>query len=284
MSLVPNTCVYVYIISKYIVSILQVMNVHFSQEYRNNLISTKCLNTAVMLVVILLGKDKIKQIQQCDVTNTIKRHVSFEENNMNIATRLTKSLCTPSKHAYLYYIMLTDAELANSVFDNEKKYFPGHVFIVEKRNDNRYIIYQSFIAKYTLNDFIVKNKCKLYTKKKVLKMCKFFKQFLDSNFVWNKESVKMWKALTGVDTTDFISYKTKKIYLCFKKFKITKLKETIQEFVNRSLDDIEYNIYNNNMNHYHSDNYVKNNLSAVPYDIMSLKKHFVEMKEALNNK
>lgn len=277
-----DTCKYIYIISKYIVSILQVMNVTFSKSYTNNLISTKCLNTAVMLVVLLLGEKKIKAIQQCDVPNTIKRHISFEDNNTLIANKLIKSLCKSSVKNYLYYIMLTDGRLSNSVNQNQTKYFPGHVFIVEKRQ-NHYYIYQSYISKYDLNAFIVKNKCKKYNVTEVKEMCSFFKKFLGQNYVWDDVAVEKWLKLTDVDTSDFRSYNTNNIYICFKKFRVKTVKNMINKFIEKSLTDIQYHINNKNILHYMSTNFLNNSLSSRPFDIGSLKKNFEKMNKELNS-
>lgn len=276
-----DTCKYIYIISKYIVSILQVMNVTFSKSYTNNLISTKCLNTAVMLVVLLLGEKNIKAIQQCDVPITIQRHMSFEDNNTLIAKKLTKSLCKPSVKNYLYYIMLTDGRLSNSLSNNQTKYFPGHVFIVEKRQ-NSYYIYQSYISKYDLNDFIVKHKCKKYEVAEVKQMGSFFQKFLGQNYVWDDDAVDKWKRLTDVDTSEFKSYNTKNIYICFKKFRVKTIKNMINKFITKSLKDIQYHIDNRNILHYMSTAFLNNTLSSRPHEIGVLKKNFEKMNKELN--
>ena len=136
-----STCNYVYIISNYLIAILQVMNITLSESYTNNLINTKCLNTAVMLIVILIGQKKIPCIQQCDVGNTIQRHIQSTDNNNTITDKLTRSICRASKKPYIYYIMLTDGQLQHRS-SNKTIYFPGHVFILEKTNNNEYLIYR----------------------------------------------------------------------------------------------------------------------------------------------
>lgn len=277
-----DTCKYIHIVSKYIVSILQVMNVTFSKSYTNNLISTKCLNTAVMLIILLLGDKKIKAIQQCDVPNTIKRHISFEDNNKLIADKLIKSLCKSSVQNCLYYIMLTDGRLSNSIYINQTKYFPGHVFIVEKRQ-NDYYIYQSYISKYDLNAFMVKNKCKKYNVAEVKNMCMFFKKFLGQNYVWDDVAVEKWLKLTDVDTSEFKSYNTNNIFICFKKFRVKTVKNMINRFIETSLADIQKHINDKNVLHYMSTSFLHNSLSSKPYDIGSLKKNFEKMNKELNS-
>lgn len=280
-----NTCHYVFLISKYLTSILQFMNITFAEAYTNNLITTKCLNTAVMLIIILIGSDKIKSIQQCDVPNTIQRHLSHQDNNKHIMKKLQASLCSKrSKKAYMYYIMLTDGKLSNVNKWKGNNYFPGHVFIIEKTVDHKYYIYQSFIAKYDLNEFIVKNKCKMHDLKEVQDMCLFFKKFLKSNNVWDDEAIMYWRKLTGVDTSEFKDHRTDNIYLCFKRFDIDKTKQKIQAFVSGALKTIQGNIENNNLTQYISYNHQSNNLSAIPYNIFDLKNNFKKLNNELYSK
>lgn len=277
-----NTCNYVFLISKYITAILQFMNITFSSSYTNNLITTKCLNTAVMLIIILIGSDKIKSIQQCDVSNTIERHISHQENNKQIMTSLQASLCYPrNKKAYMFYIMLTDGRLSNVKPNKGTNYFPGHVFIVEKTIDNSYFIYQSFIAKYDLNDFIVKNKCKSYDRNSVKEMCGFFKKFLKEDNVWDDNAVDYWKKLTSVDTTEFKGCCTNNIFLCFKKFEIDKIKVKFQSFISNALTNIQGHIENNNLTQYISNHYQSNRLSAIPYNIFDLENNFKKLNNEL---
>lgn len=280
-----STCRYVFLISNYLTSILQYMNITFASSYTNNLITTKCLNTAVMLVILLVGSDKIKSIQQCDVPNTIQRHVSHEENNKTIMRRLHASLCSiNSKKPCMYYIMLTDGRLSNVNRAKGTSYFPGHVFIVEKTVKHEFYVYQSFIAKYDLNDFIVKNKCKKHSLSEVKDMCAFFKRFLKAGNVWDEEAVVYWKKLTSVDTSDFKDHETSNIFLCFKRFEIERIKQNISRFVSDATDTIQGHIENNNLSQYISNAHQSNQLSAVPHSIFHLKDNFDKMKRELYSK
>ncbi|QOI90286.1 hypothetical protein QKU58_gp045 [Pyramimonas orientalis virus] len=277
-----NTCNYVFLISKYLTSILQVMNITLSNSYTNNLIRSKCLNTAVMLIVIFIGEKQVPCIQQCDVQNTIHRHVhTIVDKNELILEKLMKSLCnTRNKTPYMYYIMLTDGRLTNEGFEGE--YFPGHVFIIEKMVGNEYRLYQSFIGKYDLNAYVVNNKCKRYTLSNVNQMCKYFKTFLATGYVWDNAAVHQWHKLTNVDTTKFLNHSTKNIYLCFKKFKLEKIQCKIKKFVSSSLKEINNSIQRKQFNKFDSQNHLKNRLSASPYDIHRLKKNFEMFERELN--
>jgi hypothetical protein len=223
-----------------------------------------------MLIVILIGESKVQCIQHCDVDKTIQRHTQSHEDNNTIIDKLMRTMFRSSpKSPYVYYIMLTDGSLSSS--NKEDTYFPGHVFIIEKTINQQYLIYQSFIGKYDLNDYIVKNKCKTYSLDKVKKMCFYFKKFLSDDYIWDEEAVNYWTSLTGVDTSKFMNHNTKNIYLCFKKFKLDSVKKKITKFISTSLNDINTSIDMNDLNKYNSDNHHHNQLSAKPYSIFELK-------------
>lgn len=278
-----KTCRYIYLISHYLVPILQILNKKYASSYTNNLITTKCLNTAVMLTILLIGEHKIKDIQQCDVSNTIQRHKNFQDNNLTILEQLKKSILRKNrKNSVLYYIMLTDGKLRNTdIYNPNSEYFPGHVFIVEKNINGSYYIYQSFIQKYSLKDFLKENKCKSYNRKDVQDMCAFFSNFLDKTYVWNDVAVKQWCKLTTVDTSRFLKMSTDNIFLCYKKFTLKSVDKNLMSFVNTSLKEINRNDDRGNCDEYDSKNYLNNSLSSRPFSLKELEQQFKNLKKEL---
>jgi hypothetical protein len=285
-----NSCNYLYIISKYIVSILQIMNVVFADKYTNNLITTKCLNTAVMIIVLTLGDKKIPNIQYCDVSNTIQRHGLNQDNNVQIFNKMKKSIVrkltqNSVSNTMMYYIMLTDGTLNSSISNGSDKYFPGHVFILEKTIDKNntlnYRIYQSYIAKYSLHDHLNKTKCKVFEIDEIKPLLIFFKNFLSPDYVWNNETVYYWKLLTNVDSSEFIGYKTDNIFLCYKLFKSNSILKNLKQFVNIHLNLIK-KYEKENPTYYYREK--QNWLSSQPKDIKILKKDFMNMQKELNSK
>lgn len=282
------SCNYLYIISKYIVSILQIMNVVFADKYTNNLITTKCLNTAVMIIVLTLGDKKIPNIQYCDVSNTIQRHGLKQDNNLQIFNKMSKSIVRktkPSSSTMMYYIMLTDGNLDSSISNAPKKYFPGHVFILEKsidyNNNLNYRIYQSYIAKYSLHDHLNKTKCKVFEIHEIKPILKFFKKFLSPDYIWNNETVQYWKILTNVDSSEFVGYRTNNIFLCYKLFKSNSILKNLKHFVHVHLNLIKKYETENPLYFNHES---KNWLSSQPKEIKTLKHDFMNMEKELNSK
>jgi len=236
-----------------------------------------------MLTILLVGEHKIKDIQQCDVSNTIQRHKDLQDDNITILKQLQKSLLRKnSKNSVLYYIMLTDGELRNTDISNSNsKYFPGHVFIVEKNVNGSYYIYQSFIQKYSLKEFLKENKCRSYNRKDVQDVCEFFSKFLDKTYVWNDVAVKQWCKLTTVDTSKFLKMSTDNIFLCYKKFTVKSVGNKLISFVDTSLKEINGNNDRGNCNEYDSKNYLKNSLSSRPLSLKELEEQFKNLKREL---
>lgn len=277
MTKIVSSCQYVLLISNHIHSILQLMNYKFSDSYVNNLIETKCLNTAVMLIVLMLNQNKIPQIQYCDVPNTIQRHSILVDSNSKILSKLTRSLCRSSKHSYMYYIMLTDGNLHNHS-TNSEIYFPGHVFIVEKTN-NQYMIYQSYIGQYTLKSHMIKTKCNYLDKDVITTMCEYFQKFLSHSYVWNNDTITFWKNLTNVDSSKFVGYSTNNIYLCYRSFKTGNIGRNMLTFTTRSIKEIQTSIKMRDFNKY--DNFHKTALSSIPKSIYELENDFMLLEKKL---
>ena len=282
------SCNYLYIISKYIVSILQIMNVVFADKYTNNLITTKCLNTAVMIIVFTLGDKKIPAIQYCDVSNTIHRHGLKQDDNLQIFNKMNRSIVRKMKESsstMMYYIMLTDGNLDSSISNVPTKYFPGHVFILEKsidyNNNLNYRIYQSYIAKYSLHDHLNKTKCKVFEIDEIKPILKFFRKFLSPYYIWDNETVQYWKKLTNVDSSEFIGYKTYNIFLCYKLFKSNSILKNLKQFVHVHLNLIKKYETENPLYFHHES---KNWLSSQPKEIKTLKYDFMNMEKELKSK
>lgn len=259
-----QTCQRISILSNYSITLFQIMNKRFSSIYLNNLIISKCLNTAVILVVLLVGHKQLRTIQYCDVPNTISRHVSKKDSNLSIFNLLKKKL---EDEQCIFYIMLTDGNLG-------EKYFPGHVFILEKTKNHCYI-YQSYIAQYTLEDYMKKYRCGRSRIKKDT-FLNGLRNIISPGSVWNEDTIKFWNMFTKVDSTEFIGCKTDNIYLCFKKFKNDEVKKNIDRFLKRSLKDIDKNIKSDNLNEYHVS--YEDSLSAKPKSIYELRKDVLEMQ------
>jgi hypothetical protein len=272
-----KTCSYVHILSKYLVSILQVNNRHNADTYPNNLITTKCLNTAVMLITLLIGNKQLKTIQYCDVQNTRDRHESNSENNLQILNNLNKQLLNKSLNHNMFYIMLTDSTLYND--NNDSIYFPGHVFIIEKINNDEYYLYQSYIGEYDLNEFLNVRKCRKYTNKDMIYILDNLSKLSNVNNKWDNNMITFWKRFTHVDSTKFNGFNTHGIYVCYKKFSSKCVMKNTLKYVDKSLEKMKIN---GKMNKNHYDFFDSYYLSVKGKSINDLMRDYLELRKYLN--
>ena len=154
-------------------AVMQLLS-RYLPEYRMSLLTTKCLNTAVMVMYLALGDAALISTRQCDVETVRRRRkdaytsrgISFDD--MAIARRLKQRIMHPSPRESggreLHYVMLTDGQmpLAKSTTSTpttqtqQEVYFPGHVFVIESFQEEtsggvprrRHRLYQSYINHY----------------------------------------------------------------------------------------------------------------------------------------
>jgi hypothetical protein len=160
-------------------AVMQLLS-RYLPEYRMSLLTTKCLNTAVMVMYLALGDGALTTTRQCDVeTVRRRRRDSFQSRGRTIedravAARLMRRVLlppsVPSPHPQaareLHYVMLTDGHMPRaphasaalgagggaSAAPEKTRYFPGHVFVIESfpggGGDRRFRLYQSYINQY----------------------------------------------------------------------------------------------------------------------------------------
>jgi hypothetical protein len=250
------------IILKYLVPIFQYLSVEM-KDYNMKLKTTKCLNTAVMLVYILGSKKDIKKnVNYCDTENINKRYEKIKNNKKKIEKKeqilndLEKDITNPNiKDRYFYYILMTHTTMYNK--DNKKGWFPGHVFIVEKskncKKQLRYKIFQSYINQYDLNGHYKKNNGTMDIKNHNIKSVVSGIRNILLKKTWNKNAVKFWNKLCYIDTTELIGHETNGINFCYKKIKIDNCYKNLLKFTKKALKNIQIQIDNSNINYYNVD-------------------------------
>lgn len=226
-----------YIIKDHIKLLMQLLTNDLPQ-FNFRMQTTKCLNTAIMLVQFLLGDKGLKMADSCDTRAVITRHSQGIETNNIIMTDLKKQLFSKrEKSRTLYYILLSDGYFPTQE-SVDKKYFPGHVFILEKIWDtsskqHMYYFYQSYINKYTLREHIVMNKGLLITTKRASELINHLERVLNSE-TWSQESVKMWYDMTFADSSNLLESNSKqRFFLCFRKAKTTICLEKVKKYLTR---------------------------------------------------
>lgn len=240
-----KTCNIGFIIKHHVKCIMQLLTNDIPQ-FNIRLQTTKCLNTAVMLMQFLLGNKGLQIVDACDTRDVIDRHKSGVETNDVILQELRKQIFSKrEKTRTLYYILLSDGYFpGKDVNDNDiQKYFPGHVFILEKiynvsAKQHVFYFYQSYINKYSLTEHIEMNKGLKISYKRAEELLDDLSSVLKSP-TWNNENVKKWYDMTFVDSSDFLETQShQQFYLCFRKAKTTDCLERLQKYLKKKYEII----------------------------------------------
>lgn len=229
-----------FIIKHHVKCIMQLLTNDLPQ-FNIRLQTTKCLNTAVMLMQFLLGNKGLKIVDACDTRDVIDRHKSGIEHNDTIIQELRKQIFSKrEKSRTLYYILLSDGYFPGKDVNNNdiQKYFPGHVFILEKiynvsTKQHIFYFYQSYINKYSLTEHIEMNKGLKISHKRAEELINDLSSVLKSK-TWNNDNVKKWYDMTFVDSSDFLETQShQQFYLCFRKAKTTDCLDRLQKYLNK---------------------------------------------------
>ncbi len=268
-----NECDIMTYLTDYVTPIMQILSVHLP-DYHMKLRTTKCLNTSIMTMYLLLGTTGLKKSEYCSVNN-IKKRITDENitrlDEMILFDKMINDLFKRGgKYRYFYYIMITDGEMVrskNSLYSNNKEtdqqdYFPGHVFVIEKipcGNINRYKLYQSYINQYTLSGHYQKNNNSMEVSEQDLKDI-FGKTgvnaknmiinsknkrngvstiFMDNE--WNKYTTHAWEKLTYVPSEKYNGFSTNNLKFCYQKVRVLSCYKILLNFVDSAIKKMNYN-------------------------------------------
>lgn len=233
-------------------------------SYNMNLITTKCLNTAMTLVLLFLGDKSVNDASKCDVHNVVSRVRSdrkdnslgllrdlhdriFDETLVNTVCGTTCDCCIR-----MFYIMITDGHVQKVLpSGRDNKFFPGHVFLIEQRTSSssdaqeyrqEYRLYQSYINQYDLSGEYAMRELTADQVKHVLSNLEslFSSPALLEKAVWSSKTTQFWKELTGVNASEFEGYTFEgHIFFCYTEVTTPGLVERLREFLRKRLNDIE---------------------------------------------
>lgn len=231
-----------YIVMNYITPLMQCVT-NDIREYNMQLLTTKCLNTAVMLVFFMFGRQGLKHASYCDSHNVISRHTNGTDTNKDVVARMKKTILSRNmKYRYMYYILLNDNYFPMPQDATRKKYFPGHVFILEKvptSGGPYFNLYQSYINQYDLKGWYEKNNKTLRFSRSQVKMLLDKLAYILNNDVWDDACVRYWMDFTRVDTSDLIGSSQKgQLFICMSAAKVSTCVENIQSYASTKLQEI----------------------------------------------
>lgn len=106
-----------YIIKDHVTALMQMLTVEL-KEYNMQLVTTKCLNTAVMMTYLLLGnKYALDVTRHCDVPNVVDRNIGKPIDRSFVIKSLRDDLLskTDVQERALYYVMITDGAMCRDL-------------------------------------------------------------------------------------------------------------------------------------------------------------------------
>ena len=241
-----------YVLAKYVNPLMQTLT-NDIRDYYMRFLTTKCLNTAVMLAVFMLGKDKgIEVANYCDTHQTRERHQRGDDSNDIIVQNLRRGVLSRNfKKRQFYYILLTDGHFPYEEEGRQAAFFPGHVFIIEKISPKVpgdppiYYIYQSYINQYDLKKHRSMNKTLKLSMNKLNTILSGLDYILNKADVWDEECVRYWKELTFIDTSNLLNSTCKgNIYLCIKNESLDDCLVHINRYVKEKMFELKQILMN----------------------------------------
>lgn len=233
-----------YIIKNYVKPLMQTLT-NDVREYYMRLLTTKCLNTAVMLSIFMLGKKKgIEIANYCDTEMTKKRHGENLETNTSIISNFKVDILDKkAQYRYLYYILLTDGKFPHANSSKDPAFFPGHVFILEKipsKDEPYFYFYQSYINNYDLKDHIKKNNNSLKLSYEHTKNLLDNLEYILESEIWDSKCIEAWKSFTFADTSNMLNSQSKgNFFLCIRKAKVVDCLKHIEKYTINKIKDID---------------------------------------------
>lgn len=238
-----------YIISRYITPLMQCLT-NDIKDYNMGLLTTKCLNTAVMIMFFMLGARGLQKASTCDSRLVIQKHtnsnVTKRETNKDVYSKMrAKILRKKASSRELYYILMNDNSFPYpAALNKEDAFFPGHVFILEKIPGNPepfYYMYQSYINEYDLNGHLERHKKTLrmtYAETKALMSKIGYIVGVTRDYArprpltWDENCVQFWKDFTFVDTSDILGSITENhLFICCASSKVKGCVKNIEKYV-----------------------------------------------------
>lgn len=233
-----------YVLKNYVKPLMQTLTIDIKDFYMK-LLTTKCLNTAVMLSIFMLGRKRGLDIAgYCDTVKTRKRHMeNIDSTHVILSSFRDDFLVHATRNREFYYILLTDGSFPYEGTSKPPAFFPGHVFILEKipTDDGPiFYMYQSYINKYDFKEHIKKNHGTLkISPKRAVSIADTLEYILQAD-TWDAECVKLWKKMTFVDTTDIMGSSCKnRFFLCIRKAPVKDCLKHIQQYTEQKLKEIE---------------------------------------------
>lgn len=233
-------CDVAYLIKDHLPAIFQLMNVEVP-SYNIQLQTTKCLNTAVIMLYLFAGEKALEATSFCDVPNVRERArtIDFSEHVWN---DLRKELLVSPYQGLprmLFYVMLTNGNLPSVVNGQVGKMFPGHVFVLERIQDgDRFNMYQSYIGHYDMSKQIEMKKSLSKSRVDMTRIIDCLGRVV-SKEVWDEASTRDWQEVCMVNESRFENHRVRgHICLCYRTVTTTACVLHLRKLIDKALHSI----------------------------------------------
>lgn len=273
-----------YIVANYVTPMMQCLT-NDLKSFNMQLRTTKCLNTAVMMMFFFIGSKATKRANTCESSKVRTSYMQGLTNNVEKVNQLTQQILRRSKTRSLFYILMNDGEMQHEQ-PHQTSYFPGHVFVIEKYPDdngsNEYNVYQSYINQYDLKGYLQKTKNTFkYTYHQMVELMENLRYILHEAPVWDQRCVDIWMKFTKVDSSTFIGAKHRDVVsICYTKDRMKCCLTNIERYAKQKLREMnslkQHEVYGNASLYDHREqpmkvHEIKTHLSNVLADIKQMK-------------
>lgn len=220
-----------YAIAGHVPALMQVVTEDIHNSYNMNMQRTRCLNTAVMIMYLLLGSEALPHTLACDVDSVYKvvqerrqkRDAAAGPPDLSVgmgaqtAAALRDAALVADRDArVLYYVMITSSHMQGPA-GKQVRDFPGHVFVIERLPRNTFNFYQSYIGDYDLEGQIRASGGTLSLGGKKMREILDGLVYLAGAETWDAECTRIWRLITRADAAEFEGCSKAGIHMCYRR-------------------------------------------------------------------
>jgi hypothetical protein len=209
-------------------------------EYKIPLQPSRCYYTGILMMYMLLGLESLNNIGYCDVPSIRSRFSTSNTSSTEVSNQLLDEMFSNKGHS-IFYILITNYESPKDENGVSKYFFPGHVFVVERiASDSkpRFNIYQSYIGKYAMDEYMGVAKSLSIGVTKMQKFMTSLKTMMDSP-VWTDETSQFWSSLTKTPmehSNRMLGMEIPgNILLCYRISQLHDCNKALREFIDRHI-------------------------------------------------
>jgi hypothetical protein len=179
--------------------VINVMVKHWHDNWLNCNAKTKCLNTGVIICILVLGT---KFFETCENDHVNAMSSKYRRRSAARVKTLVKQLTADRAYSQFFYVIFTDGEfVCNTNSKSNVVFFPGHIFVIEKLPHMQgFLVFQSFINEYEPGD--IDKGCRYFDHADMLQVCDVMHSlYSGTQPTWDARLRKNFAAFTGVETS-----------------------------------------------------------------------------------